>query len=159
MPSLLQKCKHKYWNLHTHTQTLFFSSQALYLAILLSSSLCLSSVFMFHLPTCLRSPHFANITPSFYYLQSGMGFVTATGGWIQEKQILQSSMFLSCTCLLSPEDKGPLSWWSDGFMVQFLKAICSYKLENQRQDFRMAMGQRLSSLCYLITNYHGAVFL
>ena len=48
-----------------------------------------------------------------------MGFVTATGGWIQEKND-SPKLYVFALCLLSPEDKAPLSWWSDGFMVQSL---------------------------------------
>lgn len=108
----------------------------------------------FSLPTCLGNSQRSNITPSFYYLQSEMYFVTATGGWIQGIQILQSSVSSpSFTPVLKPGPRcadDQMDLWCN-----LCKPFAPCKLENQRQDFRMALEQRLSSLWYLITNVHG----
>lgn len=89
----------------------------------------------------------------FYYLQSKMYFVTATGGWIQGIQILQSSVSSpSFTPVLKPGPRcadDQMDLWCN-----LCKPFAPCKLENQRQDFRMALEQRLSSLWYLITNVH-----
>lgn len=105
------------------------------------------------LPTCLGNSQRSNITPSFYYLRSEMYFVTATGGWIQRIQILQSSVSSpSFTSVLKPGPRcadDQMDLWCN-----LRKPLAPCELENQRQDFRMALEQRLSSLCYLIANFH-----
>lgn len=105
------------------------------------------------LPTCLGNSQRSNITPSFYYLRSEMYFVTATGGWIQRIQILQSSVSSpSFTSVLKPGPRcadDQMDLWCN-----LCKPLAPCELENQRQDFRMALEQRLSSLCYLIANFH-----
>lgn len=53
------------------------------------------------------------------------------------------------TLCLHLEDKAPLSWWSGIFMVQNVSHLLPQSRNNQRQDFRMALGQT-STLCYLI---------
>lgn len=113
----------------------------------------LTSEHEFRLPTCLGNSQRSSITPSFYYLQSEMYSVTATGGWIQRIQILQSAVSSpSFTPVLKP---GPhcaddqMDLWCN-----LCKPFAPCELENQRQDFRMALEQRLSSLCYLIANVH-----
>lgn len=82
-----------------------------------------------------------------------MYFVTATGGWIQGIQILQSSVSSpSFTPVLKPGPRcadDQMDLWCN-----LCKPFAPCKLENQRQDFRMALEQRLSSLWYLITNVH-----
>lgn len=107
----------------------------------------------FRLPTCLGNSQRSKITPSFYYLRSEMYFVTATGGWIQRIQILQSSVSSpSFTSVLKPGPRcadDQMDLWCN-----LCKPFAPCKLENQRQDFRMALEQRLSSLCYLIANFH-----
>ena len=89
----------------------------------------------------------------FYYLQSKMYFVTATGGWIQRIQILQSSVSSpSFTPVLKPGPRcadDQMDLWCN-----LCKPFAPRELENQRQDFRMALVRRLSSLCYLIANVH-----
>lgn len=113
----------------------------------------LTSEHWFRLPTCLGNSQRSNITPSFYYLRSEMYFVTATGGWIQRKQILQSSVSSpSSTSVLKPGPRcadDQMDLW-----FNLCKPFAPCELENQRQDFRMALEQRLSSLCYLIANFH-----
>lgn len=108
----------------------------------------------FRLPTSLGNSQRSNITPSFYYLRSKMYFVTATGGWIQRIQILQSSVSSpSFTSVLKPGPRcadDQMDLWCN-----LCKPFAPCELENQRQDFRMALEQRLSSLCYLIANFHG----
>lgn len=105
------------------------------------------------LPTCLGNSQRSNIAPSFYYLRSEMYFVTATGGWIQRIQILQSSVSSpSFTSVLKPGPRcadDQMDLWCN-----LCKPFAPCELENQRQDFRMALEQRLSSLCYLIANFH-----
>lgn len=47
--------------------------------------------------------------------------------------------------------------WADDqtdLWCNLCKPFAPCELENQRQDFRMALGQRLFSLCYLIANFH-----
>lgn len=47
--------------------------------------------------------------------------------------------------------------WADDqtdLWCNLCKPFAPCEPENQRQDFRMALGQRLSSLCYLIANFH-----
>lgn len=113
----------------------------------------LTSEHWFRLPTCLGNSQRSNITPSFYYLRSEMYFVTATGGWIQRIQILQSSVSSpSSTSVLKPGPRcadDQMDLW-----FNLCKPFAPCELENQRQDFRMALEQRLSSLCYLIANFH-----
>lgn len=128
--------------------------------MLLSSVLfCLSIVFFVsHQNTCSGfQPAWgiqcANITPSFYYLQSETGFVTAMGGWIQRIQIFQNSM--SSPSVSSVLKTGPrCADDQTDLWCNLCKPFAPCELENQRQDFRMALGQRLSSLCYLIANFH-----
>lgn len=114
---------------------------------------CLTWEHEFRLPTCLGNSPRSSITPSFYYLQSEMYFVTATGGWIQRIQILQSSMSSpSFSRVLKPGPRcadDQMDLWCN-----LCKPFAPCELENQRQDFRMALEHRLSSLCYLIANVH-----
>lgn len=107
-------------------------------------SLCLSEHLLW-LPT--------NTGPWFDYLQSEMGLVTATGRWIRGKQILQSSVSSpSVWSILKTRPR-----WADD-QTDLWRGLCKpftpCEPENQRQDFRMALGQRLVSLCYLIANFH-----
>lgn len=58
----------------------------------LSIVLCLKSRHFLKLPSCQQTPQCANITPSFYYLQSEMVFLLLWENWIQRIQIPQSSL-------------------------------------------------------------------
>lgn len=82
-----------------------------------------------------------------------MGFVTAMGGWIQGIQILQSSMSSPSVSLVLKTGPRCADDQTD-LWCNLCKPFAPCELENQRKDFRMALGQRLSSLCYLIANFH-----
>lgn len=72
---------------------------------------------------------------------------------IQGERILQS--FMSSSSASSVLKTRPC--WADDQMdlwCNLCKLFAPCEPENQRQDFRMASGQRLSSLCYLIANFH-----
>lgn len=123
----------------------------MYSLITLSSTHTLRFTLVVVNPTCLRNPQCANLHLLIIYRQRWV-LLLQTGGWIQGRQILQSSMSsLSVSSILKT---GPrCADVQTDLWCNLCKPFAPCELENQRQDFRMALGQRLSSLCYLIANF------
>lgn len=81
------------------------------------------------------------------------GFLTPMGK-LNSKNTNSPKLPVFTFFLLSPENRARCADDQTDLWYNRYRPFAPCKLENQRQDFRMALEQRLSSLCYLITNFH-----